>query len=47
MFSVSTSETANYLPEAPILIPDGPWKQVRHCEFTICVLEDVDCFDLF
>ncbi|KGN58890.1 arginine biosynthesis bifunctional protein ArgJ, chloroplastic [Cucumis sativus] len=28
VFSVATNETANYLPQAPILIPDGPWKQI-------------------
>lgn len=29
MFAVATNEAASCFPEAPILIPDGPWKQVR------------------
>ncbi|XP_022145569.1 arginine biosynthesis bifunctional protein ArgJ, chloroplastic [Momordica charantia] len=28
VFAVATSDAATYLPEAPILIPDGPWKQI-------------------
>lgn len=37
MFAVATNEAANYLPEAPILIPDGPWKQVGTVNFlSVC-----------
>ena len=28
--STSVSEASNYIPVAPIFLPDGPWKQVRN-----------------